>query len=432
MSFLVAYDAVPRTDPAQQIAVLRQHLATDRPGVFRELRSGRPVFSTPAGVFVTRYADVVELLSLPEVFTVGAHRPALEDVLGAPHILSRDGADVHWRERGYAQLVLAAEDAPRVRALAARISAEVLERARTEAGLRGDKTFDLVQDYTSLVAARLAVEYLGFTGVDPRALHTLSRRAQWAAFVNPFHDPQVHASGVEAGRELHDLVADVIERRRAAGLGPDDGPDDVLGRMLRTAPAELGFDDERVNANLVGFLIGYQQNAAQCGATALKELALRPEVLAQAVRAAADPDPAVLDEYVWEALRFHPFVPSTARLTVREHVLAAGAPRETVLPSGSLVHACLASAMFDQDVVKDPEAFRTGRPAEHNLVLSRGAHDCVGKYSARVILPELVRQVLLRPEVRPLPGEENAMDYAGMPYPQHYQVAVGQTAGPKD
>ncbi len=102
-----------------------------------------------------------------------------------------------------------------------------------------------------------------------------------------------------------------------------------------------------------------------------------------------------------------------------------------MLPAGSVVHACLASAMFDEDVVKDPETFRTGRPAEHNLVLSRGAHDCVGKYAARVILTELVRAVLLRPGLRPLPGAEAAFDYAGTPYPQHYQVAVGPAAGSK-
>ncbi|MFD0568730.1 hypothetical protein ACFQ0T_04790 [Kitasatospora gansuensis] len=307
MSFLAVYDAVPPTEPARQLAVLRQQLATDRPGLFRELRSERPVFSTPAGVFVTRYPDVMEVLSVPEVFTVGAYGPTLEAVLGAPHILSREGADVHWLERGYAQVVLAAEDAPRVRELTARITGEVLDRAQAGAEERGDKTFDLIQDCTALVAARLAVEYLGFTGIDPRELHDLSRQAQWAAFANPFQDPEVHAAGVAAGRALHDLVAGVIERRRAA----PEGPDDVLGRMLRTAPAELGYDDERINANLVGFLIGYQQNTAQCGATALKELALRPEVLAAAERAAADPDPAAFDEYVWEALRFHPFVPYT-------------------------------------------------------------------------------------------------------------------------
>ncbi|MFB7513001.1 cytochrome P450 [Streptomyces sp. NPDC056144] len=421
MSFIAAYDAVPDTEPTARVALLRRHLTGDRAAVFSELRALRPVFATPAGVFVTRYPDVLEVLQLPEVFTVGAHRPSLEAVLGSPFMLSRDGADVHWQERGFAQTVLRPADAPRVRELAARLGAAALDEVLAGARQRGESTIDLIQGYSAPVAARLAVEYLGFTGIDPMVLHDLSRRMQWAALVNPGQDPKVHADGVAAGKELHDLVAEVIARRRASG----DRTDDVLGRMLRDAPVDAGFDDERVNANLVGFLIGSQQNYSQCVATALKELALQPGVLAEAERAAGEPDPAAFDGYVQEALRFHPYVPSTVRLSVRDHVLAAGTPRETVLPAGSVVHACLASAMFDEEVVADPGRFRVGRPAEHHLLLSRGAHDCVGRYSAEVALPELVRQVLLRPGLRPLPGRERDMDYAGTPYPQHYPVSTG-------
>ncbi|MEU0335105.1 cytochrome P450 [Streptomyces sp. NPDC006193] len=422
MDFLAAYDAIPEDDVPQRVALLQRAMATGRAALFAELRARRPVFGTPVGVFVTRHPDVLEVLSAPETFTVGVFGPALEEVLGAPFILARDGADVHWRERGYGQVMLAAEDAPRVRELTARLADEVLD----EATGRGTGTFDLVQDYARVAAARVAVAYLGFTGIDEETLHSCTRRMQWAFAVNPGRDPEIHAAGVAAGRELHDRVAALIARRRAAP--PGDGHDDVLGRMLRTPlPAEYGFDDERVNANLVGYLTGYQQNATQCTATAVKELAVRPEVLAEAERAAGEEDPARFDAYVWEALRFHPFVPVTPRLCVRGHVLAAGTPRQTVIPAGSVVLACLASAMFDEEVLDAPAEFRPGRPPAHDLVLGYGAHDCLGKHAARVIVPELVRRVLLRPGVRPLPGGERALDYAGTPFPQHYPVRSGRT-----
>ncbi|MFI6646299.1 cytochrome P450 [Streptomyces sp. NPDC050529] len=432
VDFLAAYDAVPETDVPRRIELLRQKTVTDKAGLFRELRAARPVFATPLGVFVTRHPDVLEVLSTPEVFTVGVLGPALEEVLGAPFVLARDGADVHWRERGYGQMVLAPEDAPRVRALTASLADAVLDAAVAGAAGRGSDTFDLIQDYACLAAARVAVEYLGFDGIPEEMLHTHSRRMQWAFAVNPGGDPDVHAAGTAAGKELHDRVAALITRRRAASAGTDgtDGPDDILGRMLRTRlPAEFGFDDERINANLVGYLTGYQQNATQCAATALKELALRPEVLAEAERAAAEPDPARFDAYVWEALRFHPFVPATPRLCVRDHVLAAGTPRRTPIPAGTPVVACLYSAMFDEDVIDAPTEFRTGRPPAHNLVLGYGAHDCVGRYAASVIIPELVRRVLLRPGIRPPAGGEQTMDYAGTPYPQHYAVAAGPVSG---
>ncbi|WP_406454054.1 cytochrome P450 [Streptomyces sp. NBC_00876] len=438
MDFLAAYDAVPETDAPRRIGLLRRATATDRAGLFRELRAARPVFPTPLGVFVTRHPDVLEVLSAPETFTAGVFGPVLEEVLGAPFILARDGADVHWRERGYGQLVLAPEDAPRVRALTASLADAALDAAVAGAAERGSATFDLIQDYACLAAARVAVEYLGFTGIPEETLHTDSRLMQWAFAANQGRDPDVHAAGTAAGKEMHDLVAALIARRRAEsgrpdgtdGTGRTDGPDDVLGRMLRTRlPDEFGFDDERINANLVGYLTGYQQNATQCAATALKELALRPEVLAEAERAAADPDPARFDAYVWEALRFHPFVPATPRLCVREHVLAAGTPRQTRIPAGTPVVAWMYSAMFDEDVIEAPAEFRTGRPPSHNLVLGYGAHECVGKYAASVIVPELVRRVLLRPGVRPPAGAEQAMDYAGTPYPQHYAVAAGPDSG---
>ncbi|MFF7092147.1 cytochrome P450 [Streptomyces rubradiris] len=425
MDFLAAYDAIPQDDVPQRVALLRRAMTTGRAELFAELRARRPVFNTPIGVFVTRHPDVLEVLSAPETFTVGVFGPALEDVLGGPFVLARDGADVHWRERGYGQLMLAAEDAPRVRELTARIADEVLD----EAIGRGADTFDLVQDYARLAAARVAVAYLGFTGIEEETLHSCTRRMQWAFAINPGRDPEIHAAGVAAGRELRDRVAEVIARRRAAPR--DDGPDDVLGRMLSTRlPAEYGFDDERINANLVGYLTGYQQNATQCTATALKELAVRPEVLAEAERAAGESDPSRFDAYVWEALRFHPFVPVTPRLCVRDHLLAAGTGRQTLIPAKSVVLACFASAMFDEEVLDAPDEFRPGRPPAHDLVLGYGAHDCVGRYAARVIVPELVRRVLRRPGVRPLPGAERALDYAGTPFPQHYTVRSGRDAVP--
>ncbi|WP_330461381.1 cytochrome P450 [Streptomyces sp. NBC_00820] len=453
MDFLAAYDAIPEDDVPQRVSLLRQGMVADKAAVFAQLRAQRPVFSTPVGVFVTRHPDVLEVLSAPGTFTVGVFGPALEDVLGAPFVLARDGADVHWRERGYGQLVLAAEDAPRVRELTASVADAVLD----EAVARGADTFDLIQDYARPAAARVAIGYLGFTGIDEDILHGCTRAMQWAFAVNPERDPGIHAAGVAAGRELHDRVAEVIARRREAADGtPGDGPgvadgdglgaasgrgaadgaapgrvsDDVLARMLRISlPAEYAFDDERINANLVGYLTGYQQNATQCVATAVKELAVRPQALAEARRLAAEGDPARFDAFVWEALRFHPFVPVTPRLCVRDHTLAAGTPRQTVIPAKSVVLACFASAMFDEEVLDAPAEFRPGRPPAHNLVLGYGAHDCVGRYAASVILPELVRRVLLRPGILPLPGGERELDYAGTPFPQHYTVSSGRPAG---
>ncbi|GHI03836.1 hypothetical protein AQI88_08800 [Streptomyces cellostaticus] len=159
--------------------------------------------------------------------------------------------------------------------------------------------------------------------------------------------------------------------------------DDVPQRVV--LPRQTPAGDKA--AHLVGCLTGSQQNITQCVA------------------------------------------PVTPRLCLHDHTLAAGTPRQTVIAARSVVPACCASAMFDEEVVEAPLEFRPGRPSAHNPVLGYGAHDCLGGYAALVIVPEPARRVLLRPGIRPLPGGERALDHAGTPFPQHDIVSSGRPAG---
>ena len=58
---------------------------------------------------------------------------------------------------------------------------------------------------------------------------------------------------------------------------------------------------------MAGLPLGFVESAPGAMVEAVEQLLLRPEVLAQAIEAAGDPDPARFDRYVWEALRFNPF-----------------------------------------------------------------------------------------------------------------------------
>lgn len=155
---------------------------------------------------------------------------------------------------------------------------------------------------------------------------------------------------------------------------------------------------------------------------AVEQLLLRPRVLAQAVEAAADPER--FDRYVWEALRFNPFFKLLPRMCERDHVLAAGTPRGTVIPAGTLVLAAPASAMFDADVVAEPDEFRLDRPDHHRLFFGHGHHACLGVHIARVVVCEAVRRLLLRPGVRLLPRPEGQVVRAGGIFPDRFVLGL--------
>ena len=189
-------------------------------------------------------------------------------------------------------------------------------------------------------------------------------------------------------------------------------------------PPELEFDDSRSSSNMMGLLVG-SGRPVQAIVQALEQILLRPEIHAQAVAAASEPDPKAFDRYVWEGLRLNPINPLIFRLSAEDYTLAAGTERATLIPAGTLVFACTSSAVFDADVIADPDEFKTDRPDFTSLHFGYGHHSCLGKYVGLVIIPEVLRRVLLRPDVRLLPPPEGAIDFQKGPFPERFEFAFG-------
>ena len=74
------------------------------------------------------------------------------------------------------------------------------------------------------------------------------------------------------------------------------------------------------------------------------------------------------------------------------------------------------SAMFDSAAFDDPETFNPARPYGNTFHFGSGLHECMGKEIGRVMIPEMVKQVLLRPEIRAL----GSIDKDGGAVPEHY------------
>ncbi|RBQ17313.1 cytochrome P450 [Spongiactinospora rosea] len=416
--YLDRYDEALARDPVAAIGLVQGWMRTDWRALFAELRARRPVFATPAFTVITRYADVIEVLSHETVFTVRAFGPRLEAALGGPFMLSRDATAMNRHDKGLMRVMLPHGDVARVRALAGRLADEALDRSWPHGRI------EAVHGLFRPVALGVCDEYFGLPGPDAATLSRWTRAIIADGFANYQGDPEVRAAGVGAGAELMAYLRERIAARRA-DAGGAEGRDDVFDRLLATTlPEAVATSDERVAVNMAGLPLGFAESAPGAMAEALGQLLLRPEVLAEAVRAAADPDTTRFDDLVWEALRFNPFFKLLPRVCERDHVLAAGTPRRTLIKAGTFVMAAPASAMFDAEVVPDPDEFRPGRPGHHHLFFGHGHHACLGAHPARAIICETLRRLLRRPGVGPLPPPEGEIVRAHAIFPDRFTIAL--------
>ena len=79
--------------------------------------------------------------------------------------------------------------------------------------------------------------------------------------------------------------------------------------------------------------------------------------------------------------------------------------------------------MWDGQELDRPDDFIPGRPAYHYMHMGYGEHICLGNEVGRVMLCEVVRQILLR-GVELLPNGQSTIDFGQSPFPERYEIAV--------
>lgn len=196
--------------------------------------------------------------------------------------------------------------------------------------------------------------------------------------------PQVE----QAYGEVRAYVVDLLERRRRE-------PGEDLATVL--AHAEEAISDDEA-ATLVSSVIsgGTDTTTAQI-AHGMRLFAEHPQQWA-ALRA----DPSLVDRAVEEVLRFEPITPFTARIVRQEVEL-----RDVVLPVGTVLFVCAATANRDPQVFAEPDRFdiTTDRGSAAVLTFGFGAHYCPGAYLARAELGETFRHLAPRTPELALDGE---------------------------
>lgn len=431
--------------PADRYALVRQWMDREPLPFFRTLRERRPVLVTPVCTLVAAFDEVVDVLRQPRIFTTALYLPKMGEGI---FLMCHDDDALHTREKSLMQSVLSRDDLPAVRAMVGKLAQAALDAAP------GGR-IDAIADYTRMVPARLVQDYFGLRGRDA---HQLMQWSYWNQ-VDTFHNQpvdllsderraQITAMHDQTGKELERYVGELVALRWAQiELQRSTAPlqmlrrwlaralhkpaaaaldDDIVARLLRSHwPHAMDFDIKRLGVNIGGLLIGAIETTAPAVAAVIDFLLRRPELLGPAVDAARRPDPAAFDGIVWEALRFVPISPYLFRKTAVAATLARGTPHETRIAAGTIVLALTQSAMFDARAFDRPDEFLPSRNWYHSFTFGFGPHECLGRYVGMVLIPEMVRQILLRPGLR----AQSAMDYGGGPFPQHWTLCwdVGRT-----
>jgi cytochrome P450 len=407
--YLDQFDAAA---PDARWPMVRRWLFDEPLPFFAELRADRSILVMPELTLATRYADCDQILQRNDIFGVDLYKPKQ----GGYWMAQDDTAD-RWREKAIMTAILDREEVPAIREYVGGKAAALLAAAHG--------SMDVVAGLTRAVPIALAQDWFGFEDASPQDMFEWSYWNQTDAFHNqPFDAVAVPDPGmIVMKRELAivEMAAflALLVAKRAAEVKLGGNRTDPISRLLRLSfSGALKFNVEQVISNVGGLLIGAVETTSHCCVNALQFLLSRPDVLSQARAAAAGAEMAAFDGFVFEALRFQPAFPYFFRTCHLATTLARDTPFATEIEPGATVLAVTHSAMFDEAMVGDPERFDPTRPTGWEFTFGQGLHQCLGQAIGQVMIPEIVRQCLLLPDLKAAAPP----DYQGGAAPEAYTL----------
>lgn len=374
--------------------------------VFALLRDVKPVLVHNDFALVTRFDDITDILSHPDVFDVPYEAKFEALTQGRNFILGMRETPAYDRDVSLMRLAVRREDIEsRIAPLVARTAAQVVAQ--------GGGRIDVVRDLGTVVPETLVAEYFGLPSPQRGAYADWSSTISGWLFLARGATEEAGRQAVAEGGLMRAALAATLEARRRSGAAPDD----VLQRCLAQQAAGLpGTEDEAMLANLFGLVVGALPTTRAVLARAMDELLRRPEVLAQARVAAEAGAVRLVWQYLAEMLRFNPLGPGVFRIANEDYRVAEGTPHATTIPAGSTVLVALQSAMMDHRRIDDPHLVKPDRPAWQYLHFGDGLHTCFGRYINQVQIPLMAMALLTRPNLRRAPGPDGVLQLDG-PFP---------------
>jgi cytochrome P450 len=387
---------------------LERHVEEHPQPLFALLRRVRPVLLIHDIAIVTRYTDVVEVLTKDEAFGVEPYDAKMRALTG-DFILGLDDSAQYERTVSILRLAAPRSDVPALAAFASE-TAEALVAEGSRTG-RID-----VAEISKRLPARLMGRWFGTPGPSEDAMIAWAMAMFEDIFVNLKNDPTIHTTAKGAAEELLSYVGGLVAEGKGASAQGNGG--DVLRRLIAMQSAgETAFADEEIVTNLIGLIVGFIPTVASTITLAIDALMDRPQALAAAQQSARADDDDALRAHMWEAMRLAPQGPGLLRRARTDFVVGEGTHHATRIPAGTITFAATESAMLDGEVVEDPHDFRVPRPEHDYLHFGVGTHECFGRFANAMQIPAIAKAILRLPHLARAPGEDGKLVKDG-PYPK--------------
>lgn len=382
---------------------LKEWAANNLPFIFSLLRFLKPILVFKEFALVTRFDDVQEILSRPDVFGVTYADKMGVVTNGGNFFLGMDNTPTYTRDVSNMRIVVRRDDLENIIApMIQRLSGEIISNSQGK--------LDAVQDLTKIVPARFVRDYMGIAGpTEAELIDWTTYMFQYLFFPNNPEDVDVAA--VSYAAKARDYLDQLITERKQ---NPQPS-DDIIARCLALQRSAIpGMTDLDIRNNLIGIIIGAIPTTSKCAALVIDYLLDHPALLASAQEAARSGGNGAMRQYVLEVLRFNSFGAGVFRITNRDHKVARGCFRSTKIKKGTTVLAATQSAMLDRRKIESPNRFRLDRPNYAYMHFGYGMHTCFGEHINLVQIPIIVSALLRLPGLR---RAEGVMQYRG-PFPE--------------
>ena len=382
--------------------------------VFTVLRMVKPILIANNTALVTRFSDVQEVLSRPNVFGVTYAKKMGLITNGSNFFLGMDNTAMYTRDVSNMRIVVPRTD------LQDRIKPLVENYAQSLVDAAPQGVFDVVQDLSEQVPCYFSAEYLGVPG------NSVAELKDWSTYMFqylffPDNPEEVDVKALTYAEQMRAYLDELIQARKASA----EHKDDVLGRCLALQNSNTpGMSDQDIRNNLLGIIVGAIPTTSKCVAQVLNYLLDRPELLELAQKAARSDEDITLRQIMLECLRFDVFAPGITRITLEDYTLAKGTWRATTIKKGTPVLALTQSAMMDSRQISNPKSFRLDRPEYHYMHFGYGMHTCFGYYINMIQIPMILKAILKVNKLTREPGEAGKMEFRG-PFPSHLRVRIG-------
>ncbi len=395
--------AIPSYKPGRQrgiLVIVRRSLVwlLTRQWLMRLLRTCWPIPRLFRYAMVTRYDDVAEVLSRPDVFKV----PFAEEIArlndigensSTPFILGIDDKEAHDRQLKRVMQAFRREDIAKVTALS-RTSADNAISSSTACPSSKRRQIDAIRDLITRVPLEVCKKYYGVEIEEQQKFAYATMDVSGHLFGRPTVKPRPAIDKAAA------YFRAVVDQAIDGEIKNPGNSDTVLERLvaMQKAPDNLTRND--IRAFLMGMIVGFVPTNTIAGGHIL-EMLLRKEKFMDAAREAAGAgDDDLLERTLFEAMRFMPHNPGPFRICSRDYTVAPGTSRAKTIKKESKVFVWTMSAMFDSHQVDRPREFNPHRPASDYMLLGYGMHWCVGAFIARVQIAQTFKALLAQPNLK--------------------------------